>query len=95
MLVSRHSRKLWPFLTPKGVGISSFLIDLEQLLFSDKLKKINMFGWNQERILAITTEFIYNIKKNKHKRKIPITLLGGLSKTIGSNKTEFTLHVPT
>jgi serum/glucocorticoid-regulated kinase 2 len=65
------------------------------LLFSDKLKKINMFGWNQERILAITTEFIYNLKKNKPKRKTPITSLGGLSKTLGSNKAEFTLHVPT
>jgi serum/glucocorticoid-regulated kinase 2 len=65
------------------------------LLFSDKVKKINMFGWNQERIIVITTEFIYNIKKNKPKRKIPISLLGGVSKTVGGNKTEFTIHVPT
>ena len=54
-----------------------------------------MFGWNQERIIVVTTEFIYNIKKNKPKRKIPISLLGGVSKTVGANKTEFTIHVPT
>lgn len=55
-----------------------------------------MFGWNQERILAITTEHIYNIKKHKPKRKIGITLLGGISKTVNvANKQEFTLHVPT
>jgi hypothetical protein len=53
-----------------------------------------MFGWNQERILAITSEHIFNIKKNKPKRKIPINLLGGISKTIGTNKAEFTIHVP-
>ena len=64
------------------------------MLFSDKIKKINMFGWNQERILAITSEHIFNIKKNKPKRKIPINLLGGISKTIGTNKAEFTIHVP-
>ena len=54
-----------------------------------------MFGWNQERLLIITTEHIYNIKKLKPKRKIPISLLGGISKTTGANKTEFTIHVPT
>ena len=64
------------------------------MLFSDKVKKINMFGWNQERIIVVTTEFIYNIKKNKPKRKIPISLLGGVSKTVGANKSEFTIHVP-
>ena len=64
------------------------------MLFSDKLKKINMFGWNQERILVITTEHVYNIKKTKPKRKIPIALLGGISKTLVGTKIEFTLHVP-
>lgn len=65
------------------------------MLFSDKMKKINMFGWNQERILVITSENIYNFKKHKAKRKIPIHLLGGISKTTVGVKIEFTLHVPT
>ena len=68
---------------------------LETLLFSVKLKKINMFGWNQERIFVITNEHIYNIKTSKPKRKIPIHLLGGISKAMTGVKIEFTLHVPT
>jgi hypothetical protein len=65
---------------------------VEQLLFSDKVKKINMFGWTQERIILITNEKVYNIKKQKTKRKIRISDLGGLSKTLKG--VEFTLHVP-
>ena len=64
-------------------------------MFSDKLKKINMFGWNQERILVVTSENVYNIKKYKTKRRIPIHLLGGISKTTVGTKIEFTLHIPT
>jgi hypothetical protein len=67
---------------------------IEVLLFSDKVKKINMFGWHQERILLITNEQIYNIKKSKAKRKIRIADLGGVSKTLTGAKIEFTLHVP-
>ena len=53
-----------------------------------------MFGWNQERILAITSETIYNIKKTKVKRKIKIADLGGVSKTLLGSRIEFTIHVP-
>ena len=67
---------------------------LETLIFSDKVKKINMFGWTQERIIAITTEYIYNVKKTKVKRKIAIDSLGGISKTLQGTRIEFTLHVP-
>jgi hypothetical protein len=66
----------------------------EQLLFSDKVKKINMFNWTQERILVITNEKIYNIKKTKAKRKIRIADLGGISKALKGERIEFTLHVP-
>ena len=54
---------------------------IESVLFSDKVKKINMYEWNQERIFVITTEKVYNIKKTKIKRQIPLNLIGGLSKT--------------
>lgn len=43
---------------------------IEKLLFSDKIKKINMFSWVQERYFIVTTEKIYNIKKSKIKRSI-------------------------
>lgn len=41
-----------------------------------------MSGWKQERILVVTNEQIYNIKKQKAKRKIKIADLGGVSKTM-------------
>jgi len=74
------------------VKLAALTLPVEQLLFSDKVKKINMFNWTQERILVITTEKIYNIKKTKAKRKIRIADLGGISKTLKG--VEFTLHVP-
>ena len=46
---------------------------IEKLYFSDKIKKINMFGWVQQRYLLITNEKIYNIKKTKIKRSIRVS----------------------
>lgn len=47
-------------------------------------------------MLVVTTDRIYNFKKNKVKRFININKLGGVSKSIGSGfKNEFTIHVPT
>ena len=58
-----------------GIELLSFLTRLlESLLFSDKIKKVNMFGWSQERFFVITTEKVYNLKKNKIKRFIPVIL---------------------
>jgi hypothetical protein len=59
------------------------------------VKKINMYSWKQDRIFVITTEHIYNIKKNKIKRRIAVATLAGVSKTIIGAMIEFTLHVPT
>jgi hypothetical protein len=63
-------------------------------LFSDKIKKVKMLGFTQERILVVTRERIYNIKKDKIKRIIQIKSLGGISKTVKPGKMEFTLHIP-
>mmetsp|Transcript_23184 Transcript_23184/g.17611 ORF Transcript_23184/g.17611 Transcript_23184/m.17611 type:complete len:165 (+) Transcript_23184:141-635(+) len=67
---------------------------LETILFSDKIRKVNMFGFVQERFFVITKERVFNVKKNKVKRIIQIKTLGGISKCIQPGKTEFTLHVP-
>jgi len=92
----RQQPKILANFEPGGIHITLMIcLFLETLLFSVKLKKINMFGWNQERIFVITSEYIYNIKTSKPKRKIPIHLLGGISKTMTGVKIEFTLHVPT
>ena len=39
------------------------LFNGEKLLLSDKIIKINRFGFNQERWIAITDKGIYNFKK--------------------------------
>lgn len=61
------------------------------------VKKINMYDWSQERMIAITNNAIYNIHKKKIKRVIQIAEMGGISKTVppSRNATEFTVHVPT
>jgi len=42
---------------------------------------------------VITTERIYNFKKNKVKRTIDICSLDGISKTLQSGKNEFAIHI--
>ena len=39
------------------------LIGNEQLLFTDKINKINRYGLTQERNILITDQAIYNLKK--------------------------------
>jgi hypothetical protein len=58
-----------------GTGKAWSSTCIEILLFADKIKKINMFDWTQERIFIITTERIYNIKKQKIKRQIQVRIL--------------------
>ena len=52
-------------------SVSDLVIEI--LLFSDKIKKINMYSWVQERYLIITNEKIYNVKKTRIKRTIQVT----------------------
>ena len=47
------------------------IIGNEEILFTDKIKKINKFGFTQERNIIITSQAIYNFKK---KGKIIIIL---------------------
>ncbi len=39
------------------------LIGKEQILFTDKINKINRYGLTQERNILITNKAIYNLKK--------------------------------
>ena len=49
------------------------IIEGENLIFSDKIIKINRYGINQERFILITDKGIYNLKKkSKHINKIKI-----------------------
>ena len=70
------------------------LIDeCETLMFADKIKKFNQSAWKQDRIMLVTTENVYNVKKDKVKRRIKIGSLIGVSKALLGAKIEFTLHV--
>lgn len=41
----------------------------------------------------MTNEKMYNIKSTKIKRQIPISKMGGISKTLVPGSKEFTIHV--
>ena len=43
------------------------LIGDEELLFTDKLIKINRYNYSQERNILITNKAIYNLKKKSKK----------------------------
>jgi hypothetical protein len=70
------------------------LLDSPNVLFSDKIKKINQNDWTQDRLLIITEGKIFNVHKGKVKREISIDKLGGISRNSQGKKPEFTLHVP-
>ena len=63
------------------------------LLFSDRVKKINMYDWVQDRVIVITNEKVYNFKKTKIKRAIHIQKISGITKTLVQGKSEFVVHV--
>ena len=48
--------------------------------------------FKKERMLVITTENIYNVKKEKLKRKIPLTQLVGITKCMLGSKDDFVFH---
>ncbi len=66
----------------------------ERLLYADNVKKWsgNSF-FADSRTLVVTTENIYNFKKEKAQRKIPFELLTGISLSMQGTKNEFVIHV--
>ena len=44
--------------------------------------------------MVITSNFVYNLKKKSVKRKIALIEIGGVSKSLASNSSEFVIHVP-
>jgi hypothetical protein len=64
----------------------------ETLIFSGKIKKFNPYDWLQERTLVITKLAIYNFNYNSLQRKILLTDLKGITKSVSSETGEFVLH---
>ena len=91
-MVDKNIKNEYDFLSFEGDKDIKKLINEETILFTDKVGKINEYGFNQERNILITEKAIYNIKKKSLKRRIDINALKGLtiSKAIDSN--EFVIH---
>jgi hypothetical protein len=64
-----------------------------EIIFSDKIKKINQNEWTQDRALVITPSKIFNIHNKKCKRAIEIKDLEGISRNVVGKKAEFTIHI--
>ena len=59
-MASQESRDYLNFKNEKGLNS---IIGDEELLFSDKVIKINRYSLSQERNIIITNKAIYNLKK--------------------------------
>lgn len=66
------------------------LIANEKILFSDKISKINKWGFSQERNIIVTEKAIYNFKKKSLKRRIEMNSIRGI--TITKVTEEFVIH---
>ena len=62
----------------------------ESIQFSDKIIKINNYGFKQERNIIITDKGIYNLKKTALKRRIDINSIKGI--TLSKLSDEFVIH---
>ena len=67
------------------------IINKEILYYSNKITKVNHFGINQERILLLTDEALYNFQKKKSKRRIKYDQIIGITISNKQND-EFVIH---
>ena len=74
----------------KDYKITNNITRDEEILFSDKVKKINKKGWNQDRNLILTDKAIYNLKKTALKRRIDYKIIIGI--TVSKVSDEFVIH---
>ena len=73
----------------KESAIKSFVRD-EPIYFSDKITKINHYGFSQTRNIIITNKAIYNLKNKSMKRRILLSYIRGIS--ISKVTDEFVIH---
>lgn len=62
-------------------------------MFSGKVLKWNKYTIKQERHMIITNLNVYNFKKKKLRRRVPIERLAGLTKLLRPDNQEFVIHV--
>jgi serine/threonine protein kinase len=74
----------------KDYKIKSNITRDEDILFSDKVKKINKHGWQQDRNIILTDKGIYNLKKTQLKRRIDYKTIIGI--TVSKLSDAFVIH---
>ena len=74
----------------KDYSIKTNITRDEEILFSDKIRKVNKDGWTQNRTILLTDKAIYNLKKNKLKRRIDYKIIKGI--TLSKISDEFVIH---
>ena len=74
----------------KNYTIKNNITREEEIQFSDKIFKINKYGWKQERNVLITDKAIYNLKKLSLKRRIDFKTIIGI--TLSKLTDEFVIH---
>lgn len=62
-------------------------------MFSGKVQKWNKYTIKQDRSLVITNLNVYNFKRKKLRRVVPIDKLAGLTKLLRPENQEFVIHV--
>ena len=66
------------------------MLGKEKIYYSDYITKINHYGMSQERVILLTDQAVYNLKKKSLKRKIPFSVILGI--TYSNSSDEFVLH---
>ncbi len=74
----------------KDISIKKDIIKEEIIKFSDKVMKINKYGFKQERNILVTDKAIYNLKKTSLKRRIDFKAIVGI--TVSKLSNEFVIH---
>ena len=74
----------------KDRAMKKNIIREEIIQFSDKISKINKYGFKQERNILITDKAIYNLKKTSLKRRIDFKTIDGI--TVSKLSDEFVIH---
>ena len=74
----------------KDRALKKNIIREEIIQFSDKISKINKYGFKQERNILITDKAIYNLKKTSLKRRIDFRTIDGI--TVSKISDEFIIH---
>jgi serum/glucocorticoid-regulated kinase 2 len=86
---SQSKKDEYDYLQFEGDKEIKKLIKDEIIYFSDKIIKINHYGFSQERQVLVTNKALYNLKKKSLKRRIGLDFVRGVTVSLTD---EFVVH---